>query len=202
VQSLPFDVALLAAFQGLPEGARQLVHRLNVEDVELEVEAHLAQVGRWAVELAAAAGVALERRRLLAQAAFVHDAGKLALSRSLLQKPGPLSAEERALVAQHVGKGVALLRALEVDDAVIDIVAAHHERWDGTGYPNGLAGEAIPLEARILAIADSFDAMTSERVYHAARTRDDAAAELRRQAGRQFEAALVELFLGLPQNAR
>lgn len=202
VQSLPFDAALLAAFQGLPEGARQLVHRLNVEDVELEVEAHLTQVGRWAVELAAAAGVALERRRLLAQAAFVHDVGKLALSRSLLQKPGPLSAEERALVAQHVGKGVALLRALEVDDAVIDIVAAHHERWDGTGYPHGLAGEAIPLEARILAIADSFDAMTSERVYHAARTRDDAAAELRRQAGRQFEAALVEVFLGLPGNAR
>ena len=202
VQSLPFDEALLTALQGLPEGARQLVHRLNIEDVELEIETHLAQVGQWAVELAAAAGVAVERRRLLAQAAFVHDVGKLALSRSLLQKPGPLTADERALVAQHVGKGVALLRALEVDDAVVDIVAAHHERWDGAGYPNGLAGEDIPLEARILAIADSFDATTSERTYHAARTRDDAAAEFRRQAGRQFEARLVEIFLVLLRDAR
>jgi|GEM_PF-2105861 len=202
VQSLPFDEALLTALQGLPEGARQLVHRLNVEDVELEVEAHLAQVGRWAVELAAAAGVPVERRHLLAQAAFVHDVGKLALSRSLLQKPGPLSADERALVAQHVNKGVALLRALEVEDAVVDIVAAHHERWDGAGYPNGLAGEEIPREARILAIADSFDAMTSERVYHAARTRDEAAAELWRQAGRQFEARLVEMFLVLLRKAQ
>ena len=202
VPSLPFDAALLTAFQGLPEGARQLVHRLHIEDVELEVEEHLAQVGRWSVELAEAAGVPVEQRRLLAQAAFVHDVGKLALSRTLLQKPGPLSADERALVAQHVGKGVALLRALEVDEAVVDIVAAHHERWDGTGYPNGLAGEAIPLEARILGIADSFDAMTSERVYQAARTRDEGAVELRRQAGRQFEARLVEMFLSLLQRAR
>lgn len=202
VPSLPFDEALLTAFQGLPEGARQLVHRLHIEDVELEVEEHLAQVGRWSVELAAAADVPVERRRLLAQAAFVHDVGKLALSRTLLQKPGPLSADERALVAQHVTKGVALLRALEVSEAVVDIVAAHHERWDGTGYPNGLAGDAIPLEARILAIADSFDAMTSERVYHAARTRDEGAVELRRQAGRQFEARLVEMFLSLLQRAQ
>jgi putative nucleotidyltransferase with HDIG domain len=135
------------------------------------------------------------RQRLLAQAAFLHDVGKLSLSRALPQKPGPLSPDERALVAQHVGKGVALLRALEVDDAVVVIVAAHHERWDGGGYPQGLANDAIPVEARILAIADSFDAMTSERVYHAARTHDEAAAELRRQADRQFDGRLVDLFV-------
>lgn len=202
VTSLPFDEALLTAFQGLPDGARQLVHRLDLEDVELEVEEHLAQVGRWSVELAAAAGVGAEGQRRLAQAAFVHDVGKLALSRTLLQKRGPLSAEERALVTQHVGKGVALLRALEVDAAVVDIVAAHHERWDGAGYPNGLAGEAIPLEARILAIADSFDAMTSDRVYHAARTREEAAVELRLQSGRQFDARLVEIFMSLLRKSR
>ncbi|MHB8732820.1 MAG: HD-GYP domain-containing protein [bacterium] len=118
-------------------------------------------------------------------------------ARTLLRKPGPLSSEERAIVAQHVDKGVALLRAWDVDEAVLEIVAAHHERWDGAGYPRGLAGEAIPLAARILAIADSFDAMTSRRAYHGPRTRDEAATELRREAGRQFDAGLVDLFMPL-----
>lgn len=159
------------------------------------MEEHLAQVGRWSVRLAAAAGVAPDRQRLLAQAALLHDVGKLGLSRALLRKPGTLSAGERALLVQHVNKGVILLRALDVEDGVVDIVAAHHERWDGAGYPRGLGREAIPIEARILAIADSFDAMTSERVYHRARSRDEATSELRREAGRQFDARLVDLFI-------
>lgn len=191
------DHALLVALQALPDGARQLVHLLDVEEFELEVEEHLAQVGRWSVRLAAAAGVALERQRLLAQAALLHDVGKLGLSRALLRKPGALSVDERALLVQHVNKGVALLRALDVEEGVVGIVAAHHERWDGAGYPRGLAAEAIPVEARILAIADSFDAMTSERVYHRARPRDEATGELRREAGRQFDARLVDLFITL-----
>lgn len=196
------DDALLTALRGLPDGARQLVRRLDIEDVELEVEEHLTRVGRWSIRLAEAAAVPLERQRQLVQAAFLHDVGKLSLSRALLRKPGPLSPDERARVAHHVAKGVALLRALEVDDAVVDIVAAHHERWDGGGYPQGLAGEAIPLEARILSIADSFDAMTSERVYHRARTRDEAAAELRREAGRQFDAGLIDSFVSLLEERR
>jgi putative nucleotidyltransferase with HDIG domain len=189
--------ALLTALQSLPDGARQLVHLLDLEEMELEVEEHLAQVGRWSVRLAAAAGASTERQRLLAQAALLHDVGKLGLSRALLRKPGRLDTAERAALVQHVGKGVALLRALDVEDPVVDIVAAHHERWDGSGYPRGLAGEAILPEARMLAIADSFDAMTSERVYHRARTRDEATAELRREAGRQFDGRLVGLFIEL-----
>jgi len=195
------DDVLLIALQALPDGARQLVHLLDIEEFELEVEEHLAQVGRWSVRLAAAAGVPPERQRLLAQAALLHDVGKLGLSRALLRKPGALSADERALLVQHVNKGVSLLRALDVEDGVVEIVAAHHERWDGAGYPRGLTGEAISVEARILAIADSFDAMTSERVYHPARPREEAKNELRREAGRQFEARLVDLFIALPDEA-
>ncbi len=195
------DDTLLAALQALPDGARQLVHLLDKDDVILEVEEHLAHVGQWSMRLAAAAGVVPERQRLVAQAALVHDIGKLGLSRTLLRKPGTLSADERALLVQHVNKGVVLLRALDVDEGVVDIVAAHHERWDGAGYPQGLAGDAIPLEARILAIADSFDAMTSERVYHRTRTPHEAAVELRREAGRQFDARLIDLFIVLLQKA-
>ncbi len=194
--------ALLHALQGLPDGARQLVHLLDTEEVKLEVEEHLARVGQWSLRLAAAAGLAPERQRRLAQAALLHDVGKLGLSRSLLQKPGILSAEERALLVQHVTKGVTLLSALDVGEAVVAIVAAHHERWDGLGYPHGLAGEAIPLEARILAIADSYDAMTTHRVYREALTVTEAVAELQREAGRQFDPHLADLFISFLSPAR
>ncbi|HEV2439966.1 MAG TPA: HD domain-containing phosphohydrolase, partial [bacterium] len=107
---------LLIALHALPDGARQLVHLLDIEEFELEVEEHLAQVGRWSVRLAAAAGVPPARQRLLAQAALLHDVGKLGLSRALLRKPGALSADERALLVQHVNKGVTLLQALDVED--------------------------------------------------------------------------------------
>ncbi|MHB8730637.1 MAG: GAF and HD-GYP domain-containing protein [bacterium] len=191
------DKRLLGALRALPDGARQLVHTVDIEELEVEVEEHLAGVGHWSLHLAGAAGVPPDRQDLLAQAALVHDIGKLGLSRTLLRKPGALSSEERALLVQHVNKGVILLRTLDVDEAVVEIVAAHHERWDGAGYPQGLAGEAIPFEARILVIADAFDAMTSPRVYHRIRTREEAVLELRRGAGSQFDPHLVEIFISI-----
>lgn len=191
------DANLLTALETLPDGARQLVRLMDIEELELEVQEHLAQVGRWSLRLAVRAGVPAERQRLLAQAALLHDIGKLGLSRALLRKPGAPSPEERVLLIQHVNKGVALLRALDVDERVVEIVAAHHERWDGTGYPRGVGGETIPIEARILSIADSFDAMTSERAYHAARTHEDAVAELHRQARYQFDPRLAGMFVAV-----
>ena len=191
------DANLRTALQALPDGARQLVHLMDIEELELEVQEHLAQVGQWSLRLAEAAGVPARRHRLLAQAALLHDIGKLGLSRALLRKPGAPSSEERILLIQHVNKGVALLRALDVDEGVVEIVAAHHERWDGTGYPRGLGGESILIEARILTIADSYDAMTTDRSYHRARTPEDAIAELRRQARRQFDPRLVDLFIAM-----
>jgi diguanylate cyclase (GGDEF)-like protein/putative nucleotidyltransferase with HDIG domain len=186
---------LLTALEVLPDGAQQLVHLLDSEQLELEVEEHLAQVGQWSLQMARHLGLDSGRQRVLAQASLLHDVGKLGLPRDLLRKLSPLTPEERNVLAQHVTKGVALLRTLDVNEAVVAVVSAHHERWDGAGYPAGLAGDAIPLEARILAVADSYDAMTSQRVYHGARTNTEAIAELRREAGHQFDPRLVELFV-------
>ncbi len=193
----PLHGMLLVALQALPDGARQIVHLLGAEDLALEVEEHLAQVGQWSLRLASRVGLGPDRQSVLAQAALLHDVGKLMLPRALLDKPGVLSSDERERLVQHVTKGVALLRVLDVDEQVVTIVAAHHERWDGTGYPLSLRGEAIPLEARILVIGDSYEAMTGDRVYHKARTPGEAIVELRREAGRQFDPRLVEVFLSL-----
>ncbi len=191
------DETLQDALRALPDGARQLVHLLGTKEVALEVEEHLAGVGQWSLRLAQQAGLDPDRRSRLAQAALLHDVGKLGLPRGLLDKPGPLSAHERTRLVEHVTKGVALLRILDVDEPVVAIVAAHHERWDGAGYPGHLAGDAIPLEARILAIGDSYEAMTAGRVYRKARTVTEAVSELERGAGRQFDPGLVELFISL-----
>ena len=188
---------VLTTLQGLPDGARDLIRRLEIAHVDLAFKGHLTRAMQWSLRLAKAAAVPPARQRCLAEAALLHDVGKLSVSPALLRKRGPLSADERAQIARHVGTGVAMLKTTKVDTAVVEIVAAHHERWDGGGYPDGLAGEAIPLEARILAIADSFDAMTSARAYRPSRTRDEAVAELRREAGRQFDSTLVGVFNAL-----
>ncbi|HKV45204.1 MAG TPA: HD domain-containing phosphohydrolase [bacterium] len=184
---------LTAALWNLPDGAQQLVRLLHAEGIELEE--HLNRVGQWSLDLARVAELDPARQQTLAQAAVVHDVGKLVLPRSLLRKPGPLSPEEQGLLVKHVTSGVALLRAVAVDEAVIAIVAAHHERWDGGGYPNGLAGDRIPLEARILAIADGCDAMTARRPYRKAWTTDEAIADLQLEGGRQFDPELVNLII-------
>ena len=189
--SLPME--LTEALWGLPDGAQDLVRLLHTEGIEHE--GHLSRVGQWSLDLGRLAGLAQERQQALARAALVHDIGKFALPRSLLRKPGPLTPEEQAQMVRHVPGGVALLRALGVDETVIAIVAAHHERWDGTGYPAGLAGDRIPLEARILSIADGCDAMTARRPHRKPWTTDEAVADLRLEGGRQFDPELVDLII-------
>ena len=188
--SLSHDLEV--ALRLLPEGVRRLVRFLDSEDVELEV--HLARVGHWSLELARRLGLGLPQQRVLVQAALVHDIGKIALPHRLLHSPDPLSAEDQARVAEHVVIGAALLRALGVEDAVVRVVEAHHERWDGTGYPRRLAGEAIPLEARILALADGYDALAGD---DPAPPGTDVERELQREAGGRFDPGLVEAFLGI-----
>jgi len=127
-------------------------------------------------------------------AAHVHDLGKVGAQDSSLKKPSALTPEEREAIEQHPVIGAEIVGRLEVYKQSVDIIRHHHERWDGTGYPDGLVGEAIPLGSRIIAVADAFDAMTSERVYRPAMPVHTALAELRSGAGTQFDPQIVELF--------
>jgi HD-GYP domain-containing protein (c-di-GMP phosphodiesterase class II) len=125
----------------------------------------------------------------------VHDLGKVGIPDRILFKPGPLNEEEWAVMCQHAEKGYRIAQATSDLAGIADLILKHHERWDGKGYPFGLAGEEIPIECRILAIADSFDAMTNDRPYKKAISAQEALEELKRCAGSQFDPRLVEHFL-------
>jgi len=158
---------------------------------------HSARVAQLAMALARHAGLDNEAEEPLRYAALFHDIGHIVTPLALLHKPGPLTPAEGRLVRKHVEVGESLLSGLVPSRAELLIVRHHHERYDGTGYPDGLKGEAIPLGARILALADAYDAMTSERPYRRALSREEAAAELERNAGAQFDPELVPVFLKL-----
>jgi two-component system cell cycle response regulator len=132
---------------------------------------------------------------LVERAALLHDIGKLAIPRAILEKPGALDDGEWAIVRRHPVLGEAVVRALSPDDELARLVRHHHERWDGTGYPDALAGDEIPLGARVIAACDTFDAITAERAYRPARGTRAALAEVARAAGTQLDpvvaAALV-----------
>jgi putative nucleotidyltransferase with HDIG domain len=127
-------------------------------------------------------------------AAHVHDLGKVGSRDGSLKKPGKLSDEERQEIEQHAAIGADIVGRLEAYQLSVDTIRHHHERWDGSGYPDGLEGERIPLGARIIAVADAFDAMTSDRVYRAALPVDVAFAELAKGRGTQFDPQIVDLF--------
>jgi putative nucleotidyltransferase with HDIG domain len=123
-------------------------------------------------------------------AASLHDLGKLAIPEEILRKPGPLTEPERIVLERHPQIGFRMLESLGVDP-VAEWVLHHHERWDGAGYPDGLVGQQIPLGARIIFVADAYDAMTSERIYRRRVTPEEAIAELDRCAGTQFDPEVV-----------
>jgi HD-GYP domain-containing protein (c-di-GMP phosphodiesterase class II) len=125
-------------------------------------------------------------------ASELHDVGKVAIPDAILGKPGPLTEEEWAFVRRHPVIGERIVLAAPALAPVASLVRSSHERWDGAGYPDGLHGDAVPLSARIVAVADAFAAMTSGRPYRAARTVEEALDELRREAGAQFDPAVVD----------
>jgi putative nucleotidyltransferase with HDIG domain len=127
-------------------------------------------------------------------AARIHDLGKVGSRDGSLKKPGELTPDERAEIEQHAAVGADIVSRLDAYKPSVSIIRHHHERWDGSGYPDKLAGEEIPLGARIIAVADAFDAMTSDRVYRAALSPEVAFSELRKGAGTQFDPQLVDLF--------
>ena len=135
-----------------------------------------------------------DEQKTIAIGAFFHDIGKLAIDEDLLNKPGPLTPQEYAIIKLHPAYGADILMSYTSLPEVALLAYHHHERWDGEGYPDRLAGEAIPLGARMIAIADAFDAMTSNRSYQIRHSPQEALEELQRCAGTQFDQQLVQLF--------
>lgn len=169
----------------------------TIESRDLYMRGHARRVAYYADLVAAALCLSREERKNVRIAAFLHDIGKVGAPSDVLQ--GVLMPEPARLraVQTHAPIGEKLLRPLGLDTPIAQIVRHHHERFDGEGYPDGLSGEAIPLASRIIAVCDAFDAMTCERPYRRARTRDEALVELNREAGGQFDASLVGIFCDL-----
>jgi diguanylate cyclase (GGDEF)-like protein/putative nucleotidyltransferase with HDIG domain len=157
---------------------------------------HSETVGRYAELMARELGLPERRIGRVRLAGLLHDVGKVAVPDAILRKPGALTDEEWAVIVQHPALGAQILEHPSLAD-VQAWVGAHHERPDGTGYPHGLSGEALPLEARIVAVADAYEAMTSDRSYRDAIGAQKARAELRRHAGTQFDGDVVEAFLAV-----
>jgi len=160
-------------------------------------QGHSQRVADYAVSLARRAGMAGDELALVRMAGTLHDVGKIGVPDAILKKPGRLDAEERRTMETHPALGEVIVRKAPKLAAALPGVRSHHERWDGGGYPDGLSGEQVPFLARILALADTFDAMTSDRPYRKGMSWEDALAEVTRGAGTQFDPDLAPLFVGL-----
>jgi putative two-component system response regulator len=165
-----------------------------------ETGMHTVRMSKFSQMLALAAGLNEAHAELILNAAPMHDIGKVGIPDAVLLKPDKLNPEEWAVMKGHSAIGHHILSAenpSELMELAKTIALYHHEKWDGSGYPQGLRGEAIPIEARIVALADVYDALTSERPYKKAWTPEDALAEIERSRDRHFESRLVDLFIGI-----
>jgi len=169
---------------------------LDLKDAE--TVGHSKRVTAFTIEIARAMGLAPEVIRMLARGAFLHDIGKMAIPDAILRKPGRLQEDEVARMREHSYLGYRMLKKIPFLHDVADIVYAHQEHWDGSGYPRGLRGEEIPLGARIFAVADTLDAITSDRPYRKARGVEVARDEIRKYSGKQFDPEVVRVFLEIP----
>ena len=160
---------------------------------------HSLRTVRLSLLLGRACGVSQPELRALSLGAVVHDLGKIFIPGEVLHKEGPLDEDEWAAIRRHPADGARLLDGVSAPQGVCRVVAEHHERWDGRGYPAGLRGDEIDFNARVVAVADAFDAMTSERPYRAAARFEAGAAELERCAGTQFDPDVVLFFLRAPR---
>ncbi len=210
----PFEANLLASVAGTLAGLtarlvaeeralaaqEQAVRALGLalETRDRETRGHTDRVAALALRIGEALELADDDLRALRWGAYLHDVGKIGVPDAILLKPGRLDTEEWALMRNHPQFGYAFGQMLGfLPPKTLEVVRHHHERWDGNGYPDGLAGEAIPALARIFAVADVYDALLSERPYKAAWSRQEAVDEIRRQVGYQLDPAVVAAFLDL-----
>jgi putative nucleotidyltransferase with HDIG domain len=165
-----------------------------IEARDPHASGHAARVGVMAEVVAERLGWDEADIEVLRMAAALHDVGKLHVPERILRKPGPLDGDELALMRRHPEEGARMVAGIRELRLAVPAVLYHHERWDGTGYPAGVEGEAIPAEARVLAVVDAFDAMTTDRSYRRALAQHQAVAELERCAGTQFDPEIVRVF--------
>jgi HD-GYP domain-containing protein (c-di-GMP phosphodiesterase class II) len=159
---------------------------------------HAERVAAYGIELARAHGMPRATDPEIEFGFLLHDVGKVAISDAILCKPGPLTAPERTQMRRHPVIGEQIVRGIEFLGDARHVVRSHHERWDGAGYPDGLAGERIPLPARVFAVVDAFDALTSDRPYRKAVSFDEARAAIRADAGTQFDPDVARTFDDVP----
>src|SRR5437660_527876 len=165
-----------------------------------ETEGHSRRVTAFTMAIARAMGLTAEQIRVIARGAFLHDIGKMAIPDAILNKPGALTPDEVGIMREHSYHGYQIVKKIPFLQEAAEIVYAHQERFDGTGYPRGLKGEQIPLGARMFAVADTLDAITSDRPYRPAQTLTAAREEIQRWSGRQFDPEVVKTILSMPEN--
>ncbi len=175
-----------------------LAYALDAKDAE--TEHHSRRVTAFTIAIARKMGLAKEEINVIARGAFLHDIGKMAIPDRILHKPSKLDDEEMATMREHCYKGYKIISRIPFLVEAAEIVYSHQERYDGLGYPRGLKGEEIPLGARIFSIADTLDAMTVDRPYRPKQTFDAARKEIELWSGRQFDPALVKVFLEMPNS--
>jgi len=165
-----------------------------------ETAGHSQRVCRYSLEIARAMGWSEKQLESLARGAYLHDIGKLGIPDGILLKPGPLTEEERKFMQQHVQIGFDVVKDITFLADAAEIILMHHERYDGGGYPRGLKGKEILVGARIFAVADTLDAITSDRPYRRASSFESAFETIRRVSGSQFDPQIVDVFLSIPED--
>ncbi len=172
-----------------------LGNALDLKDAE--TEGHSKRVTAFTMAIAHALGLPDERRKVIGRGAFLHDIGKMAIPDAILRKPGRLTPAEQAVMREHCMLGYQMLRKIPFLHEPAEIVYSHQEHFDGSGYPRGLRGEQIHLGARVFAVADAFDAITSDRPYRAAQSMSSARREIEKNSGTQFDPNVVNIFLSI-----
>jgi putative nucleotidyltransferase with HDIG domain len=171
---------------------------LDLKDAE--TEGHSKRVTAFTIAIAKNMGLAREQIAVIARGAFLHDFGKMAIPDAILRKPGKLTKDEMDIMQEHAYLGYQMLKKIPFLAEASEIVYTHQERFDGTGYPRGLKGEQIPLGARIFSVADTLDAITSDRPYRPAQSLSAAREEIKKWSGRQFDPEVVRVFLEMPDS--